>query len=83
MTMTDVSLDEIKRLVGLQLGARDVQADSLLVEDLGAESADVANIVTVLEERYQIAVKETEIVKLRTPADLYELVKKHMSLRGR
>lgn len=80
--MTNVLMDEIKKLVGLQLGAREVEAESLLVEDLGAESADVANLVAVLEERYQIAVKETEIVKLRTPADLYELVKKHMSLRG-
>lgn len=73
--MTNVSMDEIKKIVGLQLGARDVEADSLLVEDLGAESADVANLVAVLEERYQITVKETELVKLRTPADLYELVK--------
>jgi acyl carrier protein len=80
--MTNVLMDEIKKLVGLQLGACEVEAESLLVEDLGAESADVANLVAVLEERYQIAVKETEIVKLRTPADLYELVKKHMSLRG-
>lgn len=75
-------MDEIKRLVGLQLGTREVEAEFLLVEDLGAESADVANIVAVLEERYHIAVKETEIVKLRTPADLFELVKKHISLRG-
>jgi acyl carrier protein len=81
--MTNVSMDEIKRMVGLQLGAREVREDALLVEELGAESADVANIVAVLEEKYRIAVKETEIVKLRTPADLYELVKKHMSLRGR
>jgi acyl carrier protein len=52
--MTNVSMDEIKKLVGLQLGAREVEADSLLVEDLSAESADVANIVAVLEEKYQI-----------------------------
>lgn len=80
--MTNVSMDDIKKLVGLQLGAREVEADSLLVEDLSAESADVTNIVAVLEEKYQITVKETEMVKLRTPNDLFELVMKHMSLRG-
>lgn len=74
--MTNVSMDEIIKLVGLQLGAREVDADSLLVEDLGSESADVANIVAVLEEKYRITVKETEMVKLRTPSDLFELVKK-------
>lgn len=74
--MTDVSMDEIIKLVGLQLGAREVGANSLLVEDLSAESADVSNIVAVLEEKYRISVKETEMVKLRTPTDLFELVKK-------
>jgi len=73
--MTDVSMDEIKRLVSLQLGVREVYDDSLLAEDLSAESADVANIVAVLEEKYQIRVKETEIAKIQTPADLFELVK--------
>lgn len=80
--MIDVSMDEIKKLVSLQLGVRDVHEDSLLVEDLSAESADVANIVAALEEKYQITVKETEIAKIRTPADLFELVSKHMSLEG-
>ena len=74
--MTNVSMDEIKKLVSLQLGVRDVNERSLLVEDLNAESADVANIVAALEEKYRIAVKEAEIAKIRTPVDLFELVMK-------
>ena len=72
--MTNVSIDEINRLVSLQLGVRDVTAEALLVEELGAESADVANIIAVLEDKYQIAVKESEIAKVKTPADLLSLV---------
>jgi len=72
--MTTVSLDEIIMVVSLQLGIRNVNESSLIVEELGAESADVMNIVSVLEERYRIAVKETELAKLRTPADLFSLV---------
>ena len=74
--MPNVSMEEIKRLVRLQLGVREVGEESLLVEELSAESADVANIVAALEEKYQIMVKESEIAKVRTPADLFELVKK-------
>ena len=74
--MTNVSMDEVKKLVSLQLGVRDVNERSLLVEDLNAESADVANIVAALEEKYRIAVKEAEIAKIRTPVDLFELVMK-------
>ena len=72
--MSNVSMDEINRLVSLQLGKRTVRQDSLLVEELGAESADVVNIIAVLEDRYQIVVKETEFAKIRTPSDLFTLV---------
>lgn len=77
--MNNVSMDEIKKLVSLQLGVRDVHENSFLVEDLSAESADVANIVAALEEKYQITVTEPEIAKIRTPVDLFELVKKYTS----
>ena len=65
--MSDVAMDEINRLVSMQLGVRDVKDNSLLAEDLGAESADVANIVAVLEEKYQITVTEPEMAKTKRP----------------
>ncbi|MEO7841427.1 MAG: phosphopantetheine-binding protein [Anaerolineales bacterium] len=76
--MTDISMEEIQKLVALQLGIRLVAEDARLVEDLGAESADVANIVAALEEKYHIVVKESEIARLFTPADLFELVRKRV-----
>lgn len=72
-------MDEIIKLVSLQLGVRDVTADALLVEELGAESADVINLIAVLEEKYQIVVKESEIAKIRTSADLLALVSGKLS----
>lgn len=77
--MTNVSMDEIKKMVSLQLGVRQVNDNSLLVEDLSAESADVANIVAALEEKFQITVTEPEIAKIRTPANLFELVNGKLS----
>jgi acyl carrier protein len=74
--MPSVSMDDIKRLVELQLGKRNVNEADRLVEDLGAESADVANIVAAVEARYGIAIKESEIARLFTPQDLFELVKR-------
>jgi len=77
--MSNVSMVDITRLVSLQLGVRDVFGDSLLVEELGAESADIVNIIAILEEKYQIVVKETEIAKIRTTTDLFSLVDEKLS----
>jgi len=73
-----VDLQEIIKLVSLQLGKRNVQPNSRLVEDLGAESADVANIVARVEEKYGVSIKEAEIARIFTPADLFDLVQKRM-----
>lgn len=72
--MADVSLDEIKKMVGLQLGKRNVNDADRLVEDLGAESADVANLIAAVESKFGIHIKESEIARIITPMDIYKLV---------
>lgn len=67
-------MDEIITLVSLQLGIRNVNAEDRIVEDLGAESADVANIIAAIEDRFRITIDEAEIADIRTVADLYELI---------
>ena len=76
--MSTVSMDEIKKLVGIQLGKRNVNEHNRFVEDLGAESADVANIVATVEEKYGVTIKEAEIARLFTPADLFALIQKRL-----
>ena len=76
--MLIVSMDEIKKLVGMQLGRRNVRDTDRFMEDLGAESADIANIVATAEEKYGITIKEAEIAHLFTPQDLFVLVQKRL-----
>ena len=76
--MSTVSMDEIKKLVGMQLGKRNVNENDRFVEDLGAESADVANIVATVEEKYKITIKEAEIAHIFTSADLFALIQKRL-----
>ena len=77
--MTDVRIEDIKRLIGLQLGTRKVGENDHFLEDLAAESADVANIIAAVEQKYKITIKESEIAKIFTPNDLFELVKQRVS----
>ncbi len=70
---------EICEMVELQLGKRDVKSDDRLVEDLGAESADVANLVASAEERYGVFIKESEIARIFTPADLFAIIEQKVN----
>lgn len=78
--MKEVSVDEIIRLVELQFGRLGIQPTDRLMEELGAESADVINLVASTEEKYGVVLKESEIARIFTPQDLFELV--HHKLNG-
>jgi len=72
--MPTITINEINKLVGLQLGKKNVNEYDRFMEDLGAESADVVNLIATAEEKYNITIKESEIARLNTPADLFALV---------
>jgi acyl carrier protein len=71
-----VTIEDIESLVRLQLGSRKVSAQDRFMEDLGAESADLLNIITAVEDKFNISFDEADISRVRTVQELYELVKK-------
>jgi len=71
-----IDLEDVGRTVGLVLGRRDVKADDRLIEDLGAESMDILNVMVSLEEKYGVAIDETAVAGVSTVRDLYEVVLK-------
>jgi len=70
-----VTIEDIQTLVGLQLGRRKVTEQDRLQEDLGAESADIVNIIASIEDKYRISLAEADISMVRTVRDLYDLIK--------
>ena len=74
-----VTLIDLKRLVGLQLGQAAVDETAHFVEELGAESADILNIILAVEDKYGIHIADSEMSRVRTTSDLYALVQR---LRG-
>ncbi|MDJ0835960.1 MAG: phosphopantetheine-binding protein [Acidobacteriota bacterium] len=67
-------LSDITKLISRQLGIKKVAGEHRLREDLGAESLDIQNIVSTIEDKYHIAVDDEEIVALKSVADVHELV---------
>ena len=77
--MPPITLYEIQALVELQLGKQNIKANDRLVEDLRAESADIANLVTAAEEKFGVFIKESEIARIFTPLDLFEIIQKRLN----
>ena len=72
------TLDEIKNLVSLQFGIKNIEENDQIIEDLGAESADVVNLIVTIEDKFQITIKEEELGRIRTVLDLYNHVKTNL-----
>jgi len=75
-------LNEIVLIISLQLGEKNVLAEHHLIEDLGAESADIANIIAVVEEKYQLFINEEMISKIRTVQDLHVTIRDQLSKKN-
>ena len=71
------SVEDLSLLVGLLLGKARVSPQDRLVEDLGAESADLVNLVATVEEKYQVELAEAEVARVHTVADLHALIARH------
>ncbi len=66
----------IIELVAVQLGAGSVSETDRIVEDLGAESMDIVNIVAEVEERNAIRIDEAMLPDISTVGDLIALVQR-------
>ena len=73
-----VTIEKIQRLVEGQLGIKGIQPGDRLLEELGAQSADVVNLISALEDQYDIDIEEDEIAELKTVNDLFTTVQKHL-----
>ena len=61
-----MTLDKVKKLIASQLNiaVEDIKDDSRLIEDLGADSLDVVEMLMSLEEEFGISIPDEETSKL-------------------
>jgi acyl carrier protein len=71
-----IDLVDVAKTVGLVLGRVNLNPSDRLYEDLGAESADVLNIVVTVEEKFGIKIDDADVPSIRTISDLHELVRR-------
>lgn len=59
----------------LNIDAEDISMDSTFVDDLGADSLDVFQIIMGIEEEFDIEIPNEEAEKITTVADAVEQIK--------
>ena len=69
-------IDEVKEVVVEQLNvnADEVKEDSKFVEDLGADSLDVVELVMALEEKFDIEIPDSDAESIATVGDAVKYI---------
>ncbi|NPA50235.1 MAG: acyl carrier protein [Epsilonproteobacteria bacterium] len=68
--------DEVKEVVVEQLNVNpdEVKEDSKFVEDLGADSLDVVELVMALEEKFDIEIPDEDAQNIQTVGDAVKFI---------
>ena len=62
----------------LEIDESEIQLDSSFVEDLGADSLDVVEMLMILEEEFEITVPDEDAEKFQTVKDVVEFLKENV-----
>ncbi|CCO08497.1 acyl carrier protein [Desulfotomaculum varum] len=70
------TFDKIKAIIVDQLGVdeADVTLDASFVDDLGADSLDIVELVMALEEEFGLEIPDEEAEKIRTVGDAVNFI---------
>ena len=70
------TFDRVKKIVVDQLGVSeaDVTIDSTFIDDLGADSLDIVELIMAFEEEFGVEIPDEKAEKIRTVADAVKLL---------
>ena len=71
--------EKVKHIIVEQLGVdeEEVKPEASFVDDLGADSLDVVELVMALEEEFGMEISDEDAEKLRTVKEAIEYIDKH------
>ena len=73
------TFDKVKDLVVEQLGveADEVSIDSTFIDDLGADSLDIVELIMAFEEEFGIEIPDEAAEKIKTVQDVVTYIDQH------
>ena len=74
-----MEFDKIKELLANQLNIdkSNITESSKIVDDLGADSLDVVELLMTLEDEFGISVSDEEALEIKTVGDIAKIIEKN------
>ncbi len=71
--------NRVKTIIADQLGVAEdtIKPESKFIEDLGADSLDIVELIMAMEEEFQTEIPDEEAEKIRTVGDAISYVQAH------
>lgn len=70
------TFDQVKKIVKEQLGVEEdeIQMSSTFVDDLGADSLDIVELIMAFEEEFNIEIPDEKAEKIKTVEDVVKYI---------
>ncbi len=77
--MSETVFERLQKILAeqLEIDEQDINRDSELVDDLGADSLDIVDLVMSIEDEFAIEVPDEEIEQLKTVGDAVKYIEEH------
>lgn len=71
--------EKVKEIIVDQLGAKpeQIKMDSTIIDDLGADSLDVVELIMALEEAFEIEIPDEDAEKINSVGDIVNYIEAH------
>ncbi|EGX28916.1 acyl carrier protein [Candidatus Arthromitus sp. SFB-mouse-NYU] len=72
----NVVFEKVREIISekLNVDPDEIKLESSIVDDLGADSIDLIELIMNLEEEYGISISDEEAVKLKTVGDVVDFI---------
>ncbi len=76
--------DKVKEIIAkeLEVDAKQLTAEAKFIEDLGADSLDIVELVMALEEEFGLDIPDEDADKLKTVGDAMKYLQEHATACG-
>ena len=73
----DAILEKVKEVIIEQLAVEEdaIKLETSFIDDLGADSLDIVELIMALEEEFDLQIPDSEAEKITTVGDVFEYIK--------